>query len=278
LDEKFLFHGAGSANIGLMKLLHEEAGVPMSSMFVTNSRGLIWRSEDGTTGNFRNEEQKAFGQIGEPTFSSKDLTSVVEQLKPSCVIGAVGVVPNCFTKPMIEALVRVNEKRPVVFALSNPKTQAEVTASDAYKWSDGKVIYGSGTWFAPVDVKGKTYAPGQVNNVYIFPGVSFGAVCCQATSIPERLFMVAAEAVASSLGEEELRLDMVVPGRDRIQEVVLNVATAVALEAQTMGLAGKQLGKTYEEVRAALNSMRWTPQAPISSPPSPTKHDAAWGA
>merc|ERR1712217_296532 len=106
---------------------------------------------------------------------------------------------------------------------------------------------------------------------------SFGAVCCQAASIPERFFMVAAEAVASSLGEEEVLLDMVLPGRDRIQEVGLNVATAVALEAQAMGLAGKRLGETYREVQATLNSMRWTPQAPVSSTPSPIMHDAAWG-
>lgn len=40
----------------------------------------------------------------------------------------------------------------------------------------------------------------QVNNVFIFPGMSFGAVCCQASSIPESFFLAAAEAVANSLG------------------------------------------------------------------------------
>lgn len=258
LKQTFLFHGAGSANIGLMRLLNEEAGVPLSSIFVTNSRGLIWRTADGS-GSFRNEEQKQFAQVGEPDFDSKDLVTLVEQVKPTCVVGAVGVAPNCFTKPMIEALMKVAE-RPVVFALSNPKSQAEVTAKDAYQWSEGKVIFGSGTWFAPVEVGGKSFAPGQVNNVYIFPGMSFGAVCCQASSIPESLFLAAAEAVANSLGEEELMLDMVVPKRDRIQEVSLNVATAVTLEAQKQGLAGKPLGADWASVRAALDKMRWTPK------------------
>lgn len=241
-----------------MRLLNEEAGVPLSSIFVTNSRGLIWRTADGS-GSFRNEEQKQFAQVGEPDFDSKDLVTLVEQVKPTCVVGAVGVAPNCFTKPMIEALMKVTE-RPVVFALSNPKSQAEVTAKDAYQWSEGKVIFGSGTWFAPVEVGGKSFAPGQVNNVYIFPGMSFGAVCCQASSIPESLFLAAAEAVANSLGEEELMLDMVVPKRDRIQEVSLNVATAVTLEAQKQGLAGKPLGADWASVRAALDKMRWTPK------------------
>lgn len=257
LKQTFLFHGAGSANIGLMRLLNEEAGVPLSSIFVTNSRGLIWRSD--ATGNFRNEEQKQFAQVGEPDYDSKDLVTLVEKVKPTCVVGAVGVAPNCFTKPMIEALVKVTS-RPVVFALSNPKSQAEITAQNAYEWSEGKVIFGSGTWFAPVEVSGKKFAPGQVNNVYIFPGMSFGAVCCQASEIPESFFMAAAEAVANSLGDEELKLDMVVPKRDRIQEVSLNVATAVALEAQKQSLAGQPLGADWASVRATLEKMRWMPK------------------
>ena len=171
----------------------------------------------------------------------------------------------------------------VVFALSNPKTQAEITAENAYKWSNGKVhalaacppppphaplarcspptspltpllsanlfvlrpsrlparcrgaaraapsplvpqvIYGSGTAFAPITLNGKTFAPGQVNNFFIFPGMSFGAVMCDAKSIPEKLFMVSAEAVAKSLSAEEVATDRVVPHPDRIRDVSLNV-------------------------------------------------------
>ena len=33
---------------------------------------------------------------------------------------------------------------------------------DCYKFSDGKAIFGSGTRFPPVDVKGRTRVPGQV--------------------------------------------------------------------------------------------------------------------
>lgn len=258
-QERFLFHGAGSANIGVMKLLRNEAGVPASSIFTTNSRGLIWVSEDGTRGSFRNAEQKAYAQVGEPTFDSKDLVKLIEHVRPSCIVGAVGVAPNCFTKAVVEALVGLNSERPVIFALSNPKSKAEITAQDAYTWSNGRAIYGSGTWFAPVEVGGRQHAAGQVNNVYIFPGVSFGAVCCQASTIPERFFLDAAEAVAGSLDAEDIEADRVVPRRDRIREVSLDVATAVVLAAQEMGLAGRRLGSSRAEVKEALAKMRWTP-------------------
>jgi malate dehydrogenase (oxaloacetate-decarboxylating)(NADP+) len=126
-------------------------------------------------------------------------------------VGAVGREPNCFNQTILSALLKANpNKRPVVFALSNPMTKAEVTAADAYRWTDGRVIYGSGTAMPDVEVKGKRRHPGQVNNVYIFPGVSFGVICCQASTIPERFFLAAAQGVANSLDETDLSHDAVV--------------------------------------------------------------------
>jgi malate dehydrogenase (oxaloacetate-decarboxylating)(NADP+) len=156
--------------------------------------------------------------------------------------------------------------RPVIFALSNPKTQAEVIAENAYKWSDGKVIYGSGTQFDPVTLNGKTFAPGQVNNVYIFPGLSFGCICCHAKAIPDSFFMVSAEAVANSLDETDIAQDRVIPSRDRLREVALNVAAAVAFHAQEVGLANKKLGSTLPEVRTSIEALMWTPGEPVQIP------------
>jgi malate dehydrogenase (oxaloacetate-decarboxylating)(NADP+) len=271
--EVFLFHGAGSANIGALLLLANEAGVPRDQLYVTNSRGVIWKSADGSEGSFRNDEQKEFATVGKPAFDGKNLVEVVKNLKPTSIIGAVGRDPGCFNKDVVDAMLEVNgENRPGIYALSNPKTQAEITSTDCWKWSNGKAIYGSGTGMETVELNGKKFCPGQVNNVYIFPGMSMAAVCCKASTIPERLFMVAAEAVANSLDAEDLAEDRCVPHPDKIRHVGLNVATAVVMEAQKMGLAGQPLGTDAAEVKAALEKLMWAPTAvPTAASPDLAK-------
>jgi len=102
----------------------------------------------------------------------------------------------------------------------------------------------------------------QVNNVYIFPGLSFGAVSCHARTLPDEVFLAAAEAVARSLNDKDISEDRVVPHPDRIREVGLNVATAVALECRRLGLADKLLGWSEVEVHATLQTMMWAPARP----------------
>ena len=260
-----------------MRVFIHKGHTPLNSQHSLDRAGLIWKSEDGSDGSFRNGEQAEFARVGEiQGFNPRDLVAVVEHVHPSCVVGAVGVAPGCFTKEVVDAVMKVNgvqtavngvhakhgthsTERPIIFALSNPKTQAEITAHDAYTWSDGQVIYGSGTQFDPVTVGARKHEPGQVNNVYIFPGLSFGAVCCQAQTIPERMFMVAAEAVANSLSQEDLEADRVMPARSRLREVALNVATSVVLESQKLGLAGRVLGEGWDEVQEVLRGMMWLP-------------------
>jgi malate dehydrogenase (oxaloacetate-decarboxylating)(NADP+) len=265
--EKVLLVGAGSANLGAASLLHNEGGVPKENIFMTNSRGLIWKSEDGSSGTFRNDEQKEFAVSPEPAFGHKDLLDVVANVKPTCLVGAVGVAPDCFTKEIVDKMLEVNgDERPVIFALSNPKSQAEITSVDAYTFSNGKVIYGSGTKMPPVTIDGKVHNPGQVNNVFIFPGMSFGGVQCQASAITDKLFLKAAEAVANSLDQTDISEDRVMPPVGRIREVSLNVATAVVMTCQEDGLARKTVGRSAADVKTKLQAAMYVPPGHVGSP------------
>jgi malate dehydrogenase (oxaloacetate-decarboxylating)(NADP+) len=260
--QTILFHGAGTANLGTIDLLAKEGGVNRDQLFITNSRGLIWVGGDTSAkdGNFKNPQQAEYGYTGKPAFphGGDNLAEIIAELKPSCLVGAVGVAAGCFTKPVVESLVSADD-RPIVFALSNPTSQAEITAEDCYTWSQGKAIYGSGSSFGRVEVNGELYHPAQVNNAYIFPGLSLGVVQCSARTIPNRLFMVAAEAVAASLTEEDIKCARVLPSSDRLREVSLNVAIAVVMEAQQLKIAQKILGQSRQQVQAALSAAMWTP-------------------
>eukprot|EP00435_Cladocopium_sp_Y103_P040031 s2282_g10.t2 len=85
---KVLFHGAGSANLGSANLLRNEAGVPAESIIVTNSKGVIWKSESGNEGNFKNFEQKDVASIGQPSgYDHTSLLGILKHHKPDILIG-----------------------------------------------------------------------------------------------------------------------------------------------------------------------------------------------
>ena len=89
----------------------DEAKVPAAQVACTNSQGLIWRSEDGSEGSFRNNEQKGVAVVGKPPVDD-DITAIVEYFKPDVLVGAVGRAPGCFTKEVVEAMVAVQAPYP----------------------------------------------------------------------------------------------------------------------------------------------------------------------
>jgi malate dehydrogenase (oxaloacetate-decarboxylating)(NADP+) len=155
-----------------------------------------------------------------------DLLSVVKSIKPTCLIG-VSAQPGAFSEEIVRLMCELNP-RPILFPLSNPTSQAECTAEQAFRWSAGKVLFASGSPFPPVTVDGREYVPGQGNNAYIFPGVGLGVVVSGARHVTEEMFLVAARTLAGLVTAEDLGKGCLFPSLEGIRGVSVAIAVAVA--------------------------------------------------
>lgn len=74
---------------------------------------------------------------------------------------------------------------------------------------------------------GKTYHPGQGNNSYIFPGVALGVICAGAATIPEEIFLVSAEKLASLVNHSDLDVGSLYPPLETIRDCSVKIAVEV---------------------------------------------------
>ncbi|MCD6597396.1 MAG: NAD-dependent malic enzyme, partial [Bacteroidales bacterium] len=232
-DLKIMFLGAGSAATGIADLMvsaFEDAGLTNEE-----ARSRLWFVDvNGLVVKGRNDLME-YNRPYAHEYEQLDFVDAINAIKPGILIGATGA-PNTFTQEVIELMTTIN-RRPVIFALSNPTSKAECTAEQAYQWSDGKAIFSSGSPFDKVIYKGKEYHSGQGNNAYVFPGIGLGTIVSNATTIPDDLFLVASQTLANLVSEQNLQDGSLYPRLTEIRNISLNIAIAVAEKVYELGIS-----------------------------------------
>jgi malate dehydrogenase (oxaloacetate-decarboxylating)(NADP+) len=232
-DQKFLFLGAGEAGIGIGDLI--VTALVAEGMTESEAKRRCWYMDiNGLVVKGRADLAPHQQPFAHDHAFINDFRQAVEAIVPTAIIGVSGA-GGTFTRPVIEAMARLN-RRPIIFALSNPTSKSECTAEEAYTWSEGRAVFASGSPFNPVTYKGKTFVPGQSNNSYIFPGVGLGIIISEATRVTDEMFFEAAKTLGEMVTEEEYAVGRIYPKLDRIREVSIAIGVSVAEVAFRRGL------------------------------------------
>jgi malate dehydrogenase (oxaloacetate-decarboxylating)(NADP+) len=233
-QQKILFFGAGEAATGIADLTVAAMVAQGTSLadarrncWLVDSKGLVVASRTGLAAH-----KLPYAHEHPPI---AEFLTAVKTLAPTAIIG-VAAVGGTFTQEVVEEMARINE-RPIVFALSNPTSQSECTADEAYRWSGGRALFACGSPFDPVTLGGRTHVPRQGNNSYIFPGVGLAAVATRMTRVTDQMFMAAARALADQVTADDLAQGSLYPPLPKVREVSAHIAAAVAAVAYEQGHA-----------------------------------------
>ena len=255
-EQRLLFLGAGEAGIGTADIFVAalvEEGMSLEKArqqcYFFDTQGLLNSDRE-----YIADHKQRYARKLPPV---ENFLEAINTFKPTAIMGLSGQ-PGSFTKEMIEAMAKIN-KRPIIFALSNPTSKAECTAEQAYNWSKGRAIFASGSPFDAVKYGNKTFVPGQGNNVYIFPGVGLGALTAKAKHVTDEMFLTSAHALASLVSEEDLATGCVYPPLEKIRQVSAHIAHDVATMAWDKGLATRE---KPEDLMAFIKEQMFQPVYP----------------
>jgi len=210
--------GAGAAGVAVSKILMSSG---ISQIVACDRSGAIHaKREDYATGSMN--PPKVW--LAENTNADSRSGSPAEVLEGADLfVGLSG--PGIISARDLE---RMNAD-PFVFAMANPNP--EVSPEDAEP-------------HVRVMATGRSDYPNQINNVLAFPGIFRGALDVRARAITEEMKLAAARGIASTVADEELAADYVIPSVFN-RDVSVAVARAVSEEAERAG-ATRDLAETGE--------------------------------
>ena len=263
-EHKIAVLGGGSAGCGISNLICHammDSGlteaqararfylVDKSGLLVEGAKGLMSFQEKFC----QPKEAVADWKCADP--NNITLLDVVKSVHPTVLIGVSGQ-PGTFTEEIVKEMAS-HVERPVIFPLSNPTSRSEAVPEDLLKWTNNKALIGTGSPFPEVMQNGVSSRIDQTNNAYIFPGMGLGIIAVKATHVSDKMFMVAAKALAACSPTAKNPNANLLPPLSDIRDVSLQVALAVAKEAVSSGLAAKH---TDEQIETLVRDKVWNPE------------------
>ena len=263
-DQRIVFLGAGSAGIGVAGYLRQ--ALVDDGLSEEEARRRFWIvDKDGLLHDERTDlqpdqavyAQPAAGIAGWPRAASGniELPQVIDQVQPTILIG-LSTVHGAFTEPIVRAMAS-HVERPIIFPLSNPTSHSEATGEDLINWTEGRALVASGSPFPAVDYDGRTIPIGQCNNVYIFPAVGLGLIASGATRVTDGMMVAAGRALGENSPALKDPSAALLPLLTDVRNVAIEIAVAVATQAQKEGVAPVT---TPEELRAKVIATQWAPE------------------
>lgn len=256
-EQRFLTFGAGTAGMGIVKMLYNELikqGMSPKEakqhFYLVDRQGLLFEDTPGLTPKQQAfvRSRDEFADAGELT----DLPAIIKAVQPTVMIGT-STVHNAFTEAAIKEMAK-HADRPIVFPISNPTEKIEATPADLIKWTNGKALVATGIPSATVAYQGIDYQIGQANNALIYPGVGFGALAVNARIINDEMLAAAAHALGG-LVDVKAPGAPVLPPVSQLTAFSKQVAISVAQSAIDQGLAQTDLS-----AEQAVAAMHWQPE------------------
>ena len=256
-EQRFLTFGAGTAGMGIVKMLYNELikqGMSPKEakqhFYLVDRQGLLFEDTPGLMPKQQAfvRSRDEFADAGELT----DLPAIIKAVQPTVMIGT-STVHNAFTEAAIKEMAK-HADRPIVFPISNPTEKIEATPADLIKWTNGKALVATGIPSATVAYQGIDYQIGQANNALIYPGVGFGALAVNARIINDEMLAAAAHALGG-LVDVKAPGAPVLPPVSQLTAFSKQVAIAVAQSAIDQGLAQTDLS-----AEQAVAAMHWQPE------------------
>ncbi len=205
-DQEAVVSGAGAAGVAVTKLL---MSMGLRNVLLCDSKGAIYEGRDGL-----NPFKQQMAKISNAEMKKGNLEDVIKGADVFIGVSAPGIL----SKQMVESM----NSDPIIFAMSNPVPEI---MPELAKQAGASVI---GT--------GRSDFANQINNVLAFPGIFRGALDVRASDINDEMKIAAAYAIASLIGDSELKAEYVIPAPfdPRVGKAV---AQAVAEAAKQSGVA-----------------------------------------